>query len=200
MSKLLFIPISSVRPEAMSSATSHHPNQLMHHFIDESLGRNYVFSWFDVFLQTGGRVIPHRCKPAIPAILLSMMTGFNYLTKMYLTNMRGGLLKWWSCQTKGCTVKFGCNDHFEQYLNEGADFYSAGEAERTLAELITALDSEKRRFSSLSGHCFQTNRMLWLKLWEMWWRTSIHFLFLHWDLIDVEAYKSMAEEQGLFFL
>src|SRR5439155_5923046 len=66
--------------------------------------------------------------------------GFNYLTKMCLTNMRQAAFKMSKlAKERGCTVIISSSDstdHYEQYLNEGADFILLGEAEITLLELV----------------------------------------------------------------
>ena len=57
--------------------------------------------------------------------------GFNYLTKMCLTNMREAAFKMIHlAKEKGCTVIVSSSDstdRFEMYLNEGADFVLMGE-------------------------------------------------------------------------
>src|SRR5450432_4036812 len=59
--------------------------------------------------------------------------GFNYLTKMCLTNMREAAFQMCRlAKQRGCTVivsSSDATDQFEKYLNEGADFVLIGEAE-----------------------------------------------------------------------
>ena len=66
--------------------------------------------------------------------------GFNYLTKMCLTNMREAAFKMIAMAKKlGCKVIVSSSDstdHFEKYLQKGADFILLGEAEMTLLELL----------------------------------------------------------------
>ena len=75
---------------------------------------------------------------------------FNYLTKMCLTNMREAtfeLIKF--ARQKGCTVivaSSDATDHFEQYLEEGANFVLLGEPEQTLMEVVTAIDNNQKDF------------------------------------------------------
>jgi anaerobic magnesium-protoporphyrin IX monomethyl ester cyclase len=62
--------------------------------------------------------------------------GFNYLTKMCLTNMREAAFKMCKLAKKyGCTVIVSSSDstdRYKEYLSEGADFVIIGEAEQTL--------------------------------------------------------------------
>src|SRR3954447_14859640 len=70
--------------------------------------------------------------------------GFNYLTKMCLTNMRNAafaMIKY--AKEWGCIVIVSSSDstdHHQQYLQQGADFVLLGEAENTLLELIGSIE------------------------------------------------------------
>ena len=79
-----------------------------------------------------------------PELFVVYDDGFNYLTKMCLTNMRHAAFKMMKiAKAKGCTVIVSSSDstdHYEQYLEEGADFIMIGEAEMTLLELTTKLE------------------------------------------------------------
>ena len=81
--------------------------------------------------------------------------GFNYLTKMCLTNMRDAAFKMIKlAKERNCTVIVSSSDstdRYEQYLNEGADFILLGEAEQTLSDLVTALDVKGNNFLSIPG-------------------------------------------------
>src|SRR5665213_2289923 len=78
-----------------------------------------------------------------PNIFVIYDDGFNYLTKMCLTNMREAAFRMASLAgDRGCIVIMSSSDatdHYRQYLNEGADFVILGEAEETLLELITRI-------------------------------------------------------------
>ena len=64
--------------------------------------------------------------------------GFNYLTKMCLTNMRAAAFKMIGfAKEKGCKVIVSSSDsadHYEKYLDAGADFILIGEAEDSMIE------------------------------------------------------------------
>src|SRR6185295_10391000 len=62
--------------------------------------------------------------------------GFNYLTKMCLTNMREAAFEMIAIAKRfGCTVMVSSSDstdHYKEYLARGADFIIKGETEITL--------------------------------------------------------------------
>jgi anaerobic magnesium-protoporphyrin IX monomethyl ester cyclase len=85
--------------------------------------------------------------------------GFNYLTKMCLTNMREAAFKMIAfAKEKGCVVMVSSSDstdRYEQYLDAGADFVLMGEAEQTLAELAKATDEKQQDLSVIPGIAYK---------------------------------------------
>src|SRR5215470_16977805 len=81
---------------------------------------------------------------SVPEFLIIYDDGFNYLTKMCLTNMREAAFKMIRLgKARRCKVIVSSSDstdRFEEYLNEGADYILLGEAEMTLLELISAIN------------------------------------------------------------
>lgn len=131
--------------------------------------------------------------------------GFNYLTKMCLTNMREAAFEMMKfARQKGCTVivsSSDANDHFEQYLNEGADFILLGEAEHTLVELIKALDAGQTDFLGLSGIAFKQQGAVIKTMKRTVMKDLDALPFPAWDLADVEAYKKIwLRNKGYFSL
>ena len=106
----------------------------------------YEASLFDtMFAKQPEEVIPYLERTA-PDFFVIYDDGFNYLTKMCLTNMREAAFKMIRfAKEKGCTVIISSSDstdRFEMYLNEGADFILLGEAELTLLELVNAISKK----------------------------------------------------------
>lgn len=102
----------------------------------------YNVQFFDtMFAKQPEEVIPHLEKTT-PDFFVIYDDGFNYLTKMCLTNMREAAFKMIRfAKERGCTVIVSSSDstdRYEMYLNEGADFILMGEAELTLLELVNA--------------------------------------------------------------
>ena len=106
---------------------------------------------------------PEEIIPAIekfqPDILVLYDDGFNYLTKMCLTNMREAAFKMSKiAKERGCAVIVSSSDstdHYERYIEEGADFILLGEAEMTLLELINEFKKEGNSFSAIPGLAFK---------------------------------------------
>ena len=100
-----------------------------------------------MFASQPEEVIPHLEK-SIPDLFVLYDDGFNYLTKMCLTNMREAAFKMIRlAKERGCTVIVSSSDstdRFEMYLNEGADFILLGEAEMTLLELANEMEKNEK--------------------------------------------------------
>src|SRR5690606_38579624 len=100
-------------------------------------------SFFDtMFLTSAEKIVPtiERLKPELVVIYDD---GFNYLTKMCLSNMReAAFIMIGLAKARGCTVIVSSSDstdRFGMYLERGADFVLLGEAEHTLKELAEML-------------------------------------------------------------
>lgn len=82
--------------------------------------------------------------------------GFNYLTKMCLVNMRNACFEMIRfAKQHNCTVivsSSDATDHWEEYLEAGADYIVIGEAEQTIREL-TLYISGKRATDNLHTIC-----------------------------------------------
>ena len=92
--------------------------------------KGYTVSFFDtMFAHAPEDIIPSLEKHN-PDFLVLYDDGFNYLTKMCLTNMREAAFKMIKfAKEKGCTVIVSSSDstdHYEKYIEEGADFILIG--------------------------------------------------------------------------
>jgi anaerobic magnesium-protoporphyrin IX monomethyl ester cyclase len=129
--------------------------------------------------------------------------GFNYLTKMCLTNMREAafaMIK--QAKAKGCFVLVSSSDatdHYEQYLNEGADFIILGEAEMTLAELINALQQGEKDFIQIAGLAYKKENAVIKTQRRPVIRDLDALPFPAWDLVDITPYRqSWLRHAGYF--
>jgi radical SAM superfamily enzyme YgiQ (UPF0313 family) len=129
--------------------------------------------------------------------------GFNYLTKMCLTNMREAAFRMSKlAKEQGCTVIVSSSDstdQYEQYLDEGADYILLGEAEMTLLELVNTLGKGETDVSRIQGLAFKQNDNV-VKTPR---RTVIKDLdtlpLPAWDLIDISPYRqSWIKNTGYF--
>jgi len=129
-----------------------------------------------------------------PDILVVYDDGFNYLTKMCLTNMRVAAFEMcWIGKQHGCKVivcSSDATDHFEKYLDNHADYVIFGEGEQTLLELVSGLEEEKNNAKEIAGIIFRDDKG---KTVQTQPRKVIHQLdelpLPAWDLVDVAAYK-----------
>src|SRR6185503_5178810 len=92
----------------------------------------YEVDFFDAMFANGADDIIPKLKKQ-PDLFVIYDDGFNYLTKMCLTNMREAAFEMIRlAKRKGCTVIVSSSDstdRYEEYLQQGADFILIGEAE-----------------------------------------------------------------------
>ena len=97
--------------------------------------KGYEVSVFDTMFSVSPEEIIPLFENNKPDFFVIYDDGFNYLTKMCLTNMRDAAYRMCSlAKENGCTVIISSSDstdHYEDYLNHGADFILLGEAEYT---------------------------------------------------------------------
>jgi anaerobic magnesium-protoporphyrin IX monomethyl ester cyclase len=167
--------------------------------------KGYDVSFFDTMFAYGPEEIIPPLEKNNPRYFVIYDDGFNYLTKMCLTNMREAafeMIKF--AKQKGCIVIVSSSDstdHYEQYLHEGADFILLGEAEQTLLELVTAIEIKQNDFLSIAGLAYKqidavikTTRRNVLKELD-------NLPFPAWDLVDIDAYRKIwLKHKGYFSL
>ena len=129
--------------------------------------------------------------------------GFNYLTKMCLTNMREAAFAMIQfARQQGCTVivsSSDATDHFEQYLQQGAHFVLLGEAEQTLLELVNAIEHGENDWLNIPGLAY-TLQNATIKTGKRNLVKELDDLpFPAWDLVDIEPYrKTWLKHKGYF--
>lgn len=162
--------------------------------------RTYGYN-IDLF-DTALRKSPEEIIPAIenykPDYLVIYDDGFNYLTKMCLTNMREAafeMIK--TAREKNLTVivsSSDATDHYEKYINAGADYVIIGEAEHTLKELLDTLNSEPQNISQVDGIIFKSNNQFIKTNPRQIERNLDVFPMAAWDLININDYKNIWNE------
>ena len=119
----------------------------------------YDVSLFDTALIDSPELINPVIKKDKPDYLVIYDDGFNYLTKMCLTNMREAAFRIAEiAKQNGITViesSSDAADHYEKYLDRNVDFVVIGEGEITLKELINKLDKNETDFENIDGLAFQ---------------------------------------------
>lgn len=158
---------------------------------------------FDTNLVDG----PDELLPALdaekPGYLVLYDDGFNYLTKMCLTNMREAAFEMSKeGKQRGCTVivcSSDSTDHSESYLNEGADFILRGEGELTLLELLQELEKGTTAFDEIQGIAYKKEGEVVMTTKRPVLRELDTLPQPAWDLVDVEAYRSIWMNAHGFF-
>jgi radical SAM superfamily enzyme YgiQ (UPF0313 family) len=156
---------------------------------------NYSVALFDtMFAHTPHEVLPHIQKHR-PNFFVIYDDGFNYLTKMCLTNMREAAFEMIRlAKQNNCTVIVSSSDstdRYEMYLDKGADFILLGEAELTLLELVNALSNNETNFLSIQGLAYKQNGNLIKTVKRNVIKDLDSLPFPAWDLINIEPYRKM---------
>ncbi|HRO71061.1 MAG TPA: radical SAM protein, partial [Chitinophagaceae bacterium] len=160
-------------------------------------------SFFDtMFAQTPDAILPVLQKKR-PKILVVYDDGFNYLTKMCLTNMRDAAFRMIRlAKQQGCTVivsSSDATDHYELYLNKGSDFIILGEGEQTLAELVTSIDNGSGVWLTIPGIAYKQQHAV-IKTGKRAVLKDLDLLPLPaWDLVDITDYRKMWMKHRGFF-
>ncbi|HXL56558.1 MAG TPA: radical SAM protein, partial [Chitinophagaceae bacterium] len=155
-----------------------------------------------MFAYTPQEVLPYLQKHQ-PKIFVIYDDGFNYLTKMCLTNMREAAFEMIKlAKQQGCIVIVSSSDstdRFEMYLDNGADFVLIGEAELTLLELINAISDDQKNFLSIQGLAYKQEGNLIKTVKRNVIKELDSLPFPAWDLIDMEPYKKIWMNSAGYF-
>lgn len=139
----------------------------------------------------------------LPMYLVICDDGFNYLTKMCLTNMRGACFEMIAhAKQHGCKVivsSSDATDHYRAYLDQGADYVVIGEAEITLRELLLALNSETQNAGNVSGLVYKKEGKYINTGKREVLRDLDSLPMPAWDLMNVEQYRSKWQKRNGYF-
>ncbi|HEY8969675.1 MAG TPA: radical SAM protein, partial [Puia sp.] len=141
--------------------------------------------------------------------------GFNYLTKMCLTNMREAAHRMIGLAREyGCTVIVSSSDstdHYEDYLRKGADFVLMGEGEQTLLEVVGAVRAVRKgvetaragmeNFSEIKGIAYLQDGAAVKTQARPVMRDLDALPMPAWELVDMDAYRAIhLKHHGYFSL
>jgi anaerobic magnesium-protoporphyrin IX monomethyl ester cyclase len=163
----------------------------------------YRVSFFDTMFAHDPKEVLPAIEQEAPDYFVIYDDGFNYLTKMCLTNMRNAAFDMIKlARQKGAVVIVSSSDstdHYERYLEEGADFVLIGEAELSLLELTNALSTGTSDFSSIQGLAFKQNNCV-VKTPKRQILKDLDSLPLPaWDLIAIEPYRQLWQKRAGYF-
>jgi radical SAM superfamily enzyme YgiQ (UPF0313 family) len=153
------------------------------------------------FAHSADEVIPYfdRFKPDVFVVYDD---GFNYLTKMCLTNMREAAFRMQQiAKERGCIVitsSSDSTDHYSSYLENGADVVIRGEAETTLLELTTCIGNSTD-FAAVKGIYFKAENAIKQTSPREVMKDLDQLPRAAWDLIDIKQYKKFWKEHNGYF-
>lgn len=154
---------------------------------------------FDTNLRSDPYDIEAEISEKRPKLLAIYDDGFNYLTKMCLTNMREaafemiGIGKKYNCQVVVCSSD--STDHYEKYMEAGADYIIQGEGEITLKELYQALENNGP-IDHIAGLVYRSNDEIKTNPKRPVLRDLDELPMPAWDLVDIDAYKAIWAQRG----
>ena len=151
---------------------------------------------FDTNLLSGPEGLQVFLDDFQPDYLVIYDDGFNYLTKMCLTNMREAAFTMAKMGKKAGATVLVCSsdstDHYEKYLMEGADVVMLGEGELTLEEIIENGENTPEAWQKMLGVTFKNADGEVVKTGKRPVLRELDSLpDPAWDLIDIEPYRQI---------
>lgn len=163
----------------------------------------YDVSLFDTMFAHGPEEVLPWLDRHQPKFFVLYDDGFNYLTKMCLTNMREAAFRMSRlAKERGCTVIVSSSDstdHFQKYLEEGADYVIIGEAEQSLLELVNTLSNGNTDVHNIAGLAYLQNGEAIKTVKRAVLRELDNLHFPAWDLVDMEPYRRMWMKSSGYF-
>jgi radical SAM superfamily enzyme YgiQ (UPF0313 family) len=154
-----------------------------------------------MFADGAGHLLPYL-EQETPDLLVIYDDGFNYLTKMCLTNMRHAAFEMAKMATNRGVKVVVCSsdstDHFEKYLENGVDYVIPGEGEEGLLALCKGIEAGQSDFSEVAGLIFKEADRTIQTVKRPVMRDLDHLPMPAWDLVDIEPYRRSWEKHGYF--
>lgn len=159
---------------------------------------------FDTSLKRSPLEIIPELDTHQPELFVMYDDGFNYLSKMCLTQMRdAAFVMIREARNRNATVivsSSDATDHSEKYLQAGANFILRGEAEETLLELIMHLDGG-RDVQNIHGLIFRKNNEIKSTPRRTVLRNLDELPLPAWDLVRMDDYRRIwVRHHGYFSL
>ncbi len=153
----------------------------------------YAVALHDVQFAEGPESIGAALEVIDPGLVVLYDDGFNYLTKMCLTNMRAAAFRMIAiAKSRGCKVAVSSSDatdHLDAYLAAGADVVLIGEGEQTLLALAEKL-FDGSELSEVAGIAYLHNGAVHRTAPRAVLRDLDTLPLPAWDLVDLPAYRN----------
>ena len=167
------------------------------------LEKDIPVAFHDMMFAESANEISEIIRKNQPKYFVIYDDGFNYLTKMCLTNMRNAAFEMAKIAKKnGCIVIVSSSDstdHSEDYLNHNFDYVIVGEGENTLLELIHNLNENATDFSNINGLKYQLNNQVISTTKRENQKDLDAFAMPAWQLLNIEPYKKAWIKSAGFF-
>lgn len=165
--------------------------------------KGYEVALFDAMLAESEEEWAKSLDEHKPSYAVIYEDNFNYLSKMCLLRMREAAFTMIRmARQRGCVVVLcgaDVTDHYDKYLEQGADYCILGEGEETLAELLDQLSAGKEP-GNIPGIVSRVSYPVPLTPSR---RPDIKNLdglpFPAWDLVDIQKYKKIWYEKHGYF-
>lgn len=162
----------------------------------------FTVDFFDPYFASSPAEILPKIKDKQSSILVIYDDGFNYLTKMCLTKMREAAFEMTNMAKANDMVVIVASsdstDHYESYLEKGADYIVLGEGEASLLELLNNLKKGTDP-KDIPGIAYLTDKGAPIKNNKRPILTDLNNLPLPaWDLIDIKPYQKAWQQHGYF--
>lgn len=159
--------------------------------------QGYEVALFDAMLAESENEWATSLDKFQPKFAVIYEDNFNYLSKMCLLNMRTAAFKMTQmAKARGIPVIIcgsDATDHYQAYLEKGADYVIRGEGELTLNELMEFLTGKSaippQEITGLAF--FDENKKLLVTLPRQVMKDLDELPFPAWDLVDTDHYKNI---------
>jgi len=156
---------------------------------------------FDTNFAHSPKELIHSLEKEKAELLVIYDDGFNYLTKMCLSSMREAAYEMIQIAVEKNIPVFisssDSTDHYESYLNQGADAVLLGEADQTLLELCEALKNSKS-IESIPGIAYKKDSEIRKSTPRKILNQLDKLPLPAWDLIDISPYQNAWKKHGYF--
>jgi radical SAM superfamily enzyme YgiQ (UPF0313 family) len=163
----------------------------------KSMGHQVFF--YDVTFDTDLIAIKKMMVHTKPDLLLICDDGFNYLTKMCLTNMRQAAFEMLrhakASGIKAYISSSDSTDHYAMYLDAGADAVIMGEPELTLKELISVPHDD---YAHVHGIAFYDGENTVVTSRRPVMQQLDDLPFAAWDILNIVPYQQAWKKHGYF--
>lgn len=165
----------------------------------------YKVDLLDSNLAKGPEHVFGYLRESNPKYFILYDDGFNYLTKMCLTNMREAAFEMIAEAKRNNSIVIvnssDSTDHYSEYLEQGADFIIYGEGEITLSELLGNLEGKsEKELHEINGLYFKQDDGSISKTSVRTVERNLDvFPMPAWDLIAIEAYREIWNRSGKEF-